>query len=291
MTLSSALYLLQLEGSVGNRADRAWQLAPSLSSLTAMMVDCAEQAKKAGDHAASRAYVTEASEAGKKTLELLKAAPLPPPRWFTKVRRTPMPVPLQPVRPVWLSRGSPTDWGTLLFPHTSTQEALVSLVSPMLLMSSKLVKLHAPEIGTLFARIALDLGPDWMAAECGINLSQALVASRRLGEALKVALQVCTMDRLLPARASVIGVVPREAWLMTGSSTGQRGRRTRIDTPSQRVGPRCTRVPGAGRPHAGCRLGEGGVGPGPEAMEAATGQDAVRPGPGSRRAGRRRRSW
>jgi hypothetical protein len=60
----------------------------------------------------------------------------------------------------------------------------------MLSVSSKLVELHAPEIGTLFTRIALDLCPDWMAAECGINLSQALVASRRLEEALKVALQV-----------------------------------------------------------------------------------------------------
>jgi hypothetical protein len=86
MALFSVLFFLQLESTAGGREHRAWQLAPALATLTAMMAEAAEQAKEAGDHAASRAYVMEASEAGKKTLELLKAAPRPPPPWVTEVR-------------------------------------------------------------------------------------------------------------------------------------------------------------------------------------------------------------
>jgi hypothetical protein len=57
-------------------------------------------------------------------------------------------------------------------------------------ISRKLVLLGTPDIGEMFARMSLDLAPRCMLAHCGSTLSRALVASRRLEEALEVAIQV-----------------------------------------------------------------------------------------------------
>lgn len=80
---------------------------------------------------------------------------------------------------------------TRLRAATSSQASLAAQLSQA---SSKLVLLRAPDIAILFARMSLDLAPRSMAAECGTALSEALLASRRLEEALQAALQVCPIS-------------------------------------------------------------------------------------------------
>jgi hypothetical protein len=160
----------------GTRGDRVWELAPALASLTTMLVKCAEEAQEAGDHAASRAYVAEASETGKKNLKLLERAQRPAPDDVAVSHACG----LCPV-----SGASAASMTSLCH---NTQDGLIA---GLLRNASKLVKLHAPAIGTLFARTALDLAPKRLAADCGVQLSQALVASRRLNEALATAVKVC----------------------------------------------------------------------------------------------------
>jgi hypothetical protein len=94
---------------------------------------------------------------------------------------------------------------TRLRAATSSQTSLADQLEET---SCKLVKLRAPDIGVLFARMSLDLAPRSQAAVCGIAFSQALLASRRLEEALQAALQVGTIsaaDSFVWRYKSVVG--------------------------------------------------------------------------------------
>jgi hypothetical protein len=77
---------------------------------------------------------------------------------------------------------------------TATTLSQGSMAAQLKQTSSKLVLLRAADIGVLFARMSMDLAPRSMAAECGCVLSQALLASRRLQEALQAAVEVGSLS-------------------------------------------------------------------------------------------------